>query len=246
MQNFLEKEEVLLTSKLDARGKLKLAGLFDLFMDLAAEHAQYIGVGYEQMLAHRAFWLAVRTRVRLYKTPGLQDRVRIRTWPGTPEHVKCNRFYTMTMDGETLAEGRTEWAAQDIDTGRVLKTDAFGYPLDMTPLPEKVCAEPFTRFREKPEPEDLLTHYTVGSRDIDTGRHMNNVAYVRMLMGTFSVAELESMDIAEAEIAYSAACREGEELSIYRRRDGEGFHFLVQKPDGATATQMVLRLREQS
>lgn len=243
MQNYLEKEEVLLTSKLDYAGRLKTAGLFDLFMDLAAEHAEYIGVGYESMLAHRAFWLAVRTRVRIYRTPGLQDRVQVKTWPGTPGAVKCDRFYRLRMVDEILAEGRTEWVAQDIDTGRVLKPDAYGYPTDMVPLPERVCSAPFTRFKEKPEPADLCARYTVGSRDIDTGRHMNNVAYVRMLMGTFTVAELESMDIAEVEVAYSAACREGEELTVYRRRDEEGFRFLIVKPDGTTAVQMAVRLR---
>lgn len=243
MQNFLEKEEVLLSSKLDYAGKLKTAGLFDLFMDLAAEHAEYLGVGYKTMLARRAFWLAIRTRVRIYRTPELQDKVKVRTWPGKPGMVKCDRFYSLTMDGETLAEGRTEWVAQNVDDGRVLKTVDFGYPLDLTPLPERVCDGPFTRFKERPDPADLLTSYTVGSRDIDTGRHMNNVAYVRMLMGTFSVAELERMDIAEVEIAYSAACREGEKLAVYRRRDEEGYHFLVQKPDGTTAVQMAVRTR---
>ncbi len=243
MENFLEKEEVLLSSKLDYAGKLKVAGLFDLFMDLAAEQAAYMDVGYEQMLAHRAFWLAVRTRIRIYKVPGLMDRVTVRTWPGKPGSVKCDRFYSLTMNGETLAEGRTEWAAQNIDDGRLLKTSAFGYPVDLVPRPERVCEGPFTRFKEQPEPDNLVACYTVGSRDIDTGRHMNNVAYVRMLMGTFSVAELAAMDIAEVEIAYSAACREGEELTVYRRRDGEGWHLLVQKPDGTAAVQMVLRLR---
>ncbi len=243
MQNFLEKEEVLLSSKLDYAGKLKLSGLFDLFMDLAAEHAEYIGVGYKAMLEHRAFWLAVRTRVRIYQTPGLQDRVTVKTWPGVPGMVKCDRFYRLTMGDTLLAEGRTEWAAQNIDDGRLLKNDAYGYPADLVPLPERVCDGHFTRFRERPDPENLLTRYTVGSRDIDTGRHMNNVAYVRMLMNTFSVAQLEAMDIAEAEISYSAACREGEELAIYRRKDEEGWHMLVQKPDGTTAAQMVLRLR---
>ena len=243
MQNYLEKDEVLCTSKLDYAGMLRLSGLFDLFMDLAAEHAECIGVGYHDMLSRRAFWLAVRTRVRIYKNPGYMDRVRVRTWPGQPGNVKCDRFYRLTKDGEVLAEGRTEWVAQNVDTGRVMKRDDFGYPADLEHLPERVCGEPFTRFKEKPEPAYLHARYTVTSRDIDTGRHMNNVAYVRMLMGTFTVAELEAMDVAEAEISYSAACREGEELRVYRRRDEEGWHLLVQKPDDSVAAQMVLRLR---
>ena len=243
MKNHLEKEEALFTSRLDYEGKLKLSGLFDLFMDLAAEQAELMGVGYADMMSHRAFWLAVRTRVRIYKNPGYGDVVTVKTWPGKPALVKCDRFYTLKKGDELLAEGRTEWAAQNIDTGRVMKTDGFGYPVDMEPLPERVLDWPFTRFKEKPDPAALHATYTVGSRDIDTGRHMNNVAYVRMLMGTFSVAELEAMDVAEAEISYSSACREGETLRIYRRKDEEGWHLLVQKPDDTTAAQMVLRLR---
>ena len=243
MENFLEKEETLYTSKLDYGGNLKLAGLFDLFMDLAAEQAERMNVGYADMMGHRAFWLAVRTRVRIHKTPGYGDKVTVKTWPGKPGIIKCDRFYTLKRNGELLAEGRTEWAAQNVDTGRVMKTSEFGYPVDMEPLPERVCEGLFTRFKEKPEPENLHTTYTVCSRDIDTGRHMNNVAYVRMLMGSFTVSELESMDIAEAEINYQDACREGEELRLYRRKDEEGWHLLVQKPDGAVAAQMILRLR---
>ncbi len=243
MENYLDKEETLYTSKLDYAGRLKLAGLFDLFMDLAAEQAERMGVGYDDMMAHRAFWLAIRTRVRIYENPGYGDAVTVRTWPGTAGNVKFDRFYTLKRDGEVLAEGRTEWAAQNVDTGRLMRPGEFGYPTDLRPLPERVCDGPFTRFREKPEQGALCARYTVGSRDIDTGRHMNNVAYVRMLMGTFSVAELEAMDVAEAEIAYSAACREGEELSVYRRRDEEGWHLLVCKPDGTTAVQMALRMR---
>lgn len=243
MENVFEKDVAVMSSMVDAQGRMGIPAIFDLLMDLASEHAERLGVGFHAMAGHHAYWVAVRTRVRILERPALLERITARTWPGKPGMVKCDRFYRLSRDGAVLAEGRTEWVGQDTDTGRVLKTDAYGYPAGLEHLPERVCQEPFTRFREQPAPEALCAQYTVGSRDIDLGRHMNNVAYVRLLLGTFSVAELEDMDIAEAEIAYSMACREGETLSIYRRRDEEGWHFLVQKPDGTAAVQMVLRTR---
>ena len=243
MENLFETEFTVPSSASDAAGRMSLAGIFDRCMDMASEHAERLGVGFDDMHERRAFWLAVRTRVRIYERPRLMERVLARTWPGRPGAVKCDRFYTLSRDGQVLAEGRTEWVGQDIDTGRVLKVGDFGYPLSMEHRPERVCDGPFTRFREQPAPENFLASYRVGSRDIDMGRHMNNVAYVRMLLGTFSVAELEAMDIAEAEVSYSMACREGEELSLYRRRGEDGWYFLVQKPDGTAAVQMALRLR---
>lgn len=118
----------------------------------------------------------------------------------------------------------------------------YGVLQSMEHWPEKVCTGPFTRFREAPAAENLVKTYTIGSQDIDTGRHMNNVAYIRMLLGTFTTAELADMPVREVEVAYRVACFEGQTLSIYRRRDEEGWHFLVQNPDGETALQAVLRL----
>ena len=243
MQNYLERDFTVLSSAADTEGRMSVAALFDRCMDLAAEHGEHLGVGFRDMAKRGAFWVAVRTRIRIYEVPALMDAVRAKTWPLLSGRVKCDRCYRLTREDTLLAEGRTEWAGQNVDTGMPLRNDAFGYPTEMEHLTEKTCPAPFTRFKEQPQEENFLTTYTVGSRDIDIGHHMNNVAYVRALMGTFSVAELAAMDIEEVEIYYSAACLEGEELKVYRRQDEEGWHFLVQKPGDITAVQMAVRLR---
>ena len=243
MKNILEQLITIPSSRTDARGQLSVVGAFHTIMDLASDHAEIIGVGYGDMCARGAYWVAVRTRLRFYDRPAMGQEVRLQTWPGKAGSVKCDRFYRISQGARPVIEGRTEWVAQDFETGRILKTDAFGYPLDMAVRPERVCDVPFTRFKDDPAPENLVQTYTVGSQDIDTGRHMNNVAYVRMLMGTFTVAQIEAMDICEVEVAYRVACREGEALTIYRRQDGEGWHFLVCKADGTAAMQAVIRLK---
>ena len=242
-ENIFETAFAVQSSQVNAQGRMSVAGMFDLFMDMASSHAEKLGVGYDGMRARHAYWVAVRTRVRVYERPRLTETVTARTWPGKPGAIKCDRFYTIARGDTVLAEGRTEWVGQNTDTGRVMKVGDFNYPLTMEHRTEKVCQEPFTRFREQPDPENLCLTYTVGSRDIDMGRHMNNVAYIRMLLGTFTVAELEAMDIAEVEISYAMACREGETLSVYRRRDEEGWRFLAQKTDGTTAVQMAIRVK---
>lgn len=242
MENFFEKDFTVASSVVDPEGRLSLPGIFDLFMDLASEHAERLGVGFQAMSGKNAYWVAVRTRVRVYERPALLQTVRARTWPGRPGAVKCDRFYRLSLGGTVLAEGRTEWVGQNTVTGGIMKTADFGYPAEMEHLSERVCEAPFTRFRGQGAAEDLYGMYTVGSRDIDMGRHMNNVAYVRMLLGTFTVAELAAMDVAEAEVSYASACREGERLAIFRRKDEDGWHFLVQKADGTRAVDMILRL----
>lgn len=234
MNNQLTKTFHVPSSGCDAQGLLGIRNIFDLFMDLAAEHAVELGVGYLDMLERGCYWVAVRSRVRIYRRAKLGQTVTAETWPGKPGLAKSDRFYRLMSGGGLLAEGRTEWAAQDIETGAVRRTDSYAWP-DLEPRPERVCGEPFTRFRPLASGETFS--YTVSSMDIDTGRHMNNVAYIRMLLATFTTAELAAMDIGEMEISYRRACREGERLSIRRLASDGLWLFQADSAGGETAAQ---------
>ena len=168
------------------------------------------------------------------------------TWPGKPGLAKCDRFYRLFAGERLLAEGRTEWAVQDLETGMVRRTDSFGYPLTLPYRPDRVCDGAFTRFRDADitsmEPVRI---YAVDPMDIDTGHHMNNTAYIRMLLGTFSTAELNAMQVSEIEISYRRGCFEGEILSIYRRRENGVWSFDVKKPDGETAVHALVKTEQQ-
>ena len=93
-------------------------------------------------------------------------------------------------------------------------------------------------------PEELVQRHTVRSTDIDMGRHMNNVAYVRLLLDCFPASVLAGGEIASMEIHYAAPCFEGEELSVLCRREGSICRMAVRKPDGKTAILAAVRFHE--
>jgi len=244
MKNIWREDYTILTSLCDAEGKLGIRNAFDIFMDMASAHAAHLNVSYYDLLEKHCFWVAVRTRVNFAERPRLGDTVTVETWPGKPGLAKSERYYRIYRDGSVLAEGRTEWAAQDIDTGAVRRMDSFGFPMELDFCMEKVCSEPFTRFRDFASKEDVPARiYTVDPMDIDVGKHMNNVAYIRMLLGTFTTKEQQEIDVSEVEISYRRACFEGEKLFIYRRQEGGAWLFQVSRPDGETAIHALLRLR---
>lgn len=240
MENTLRKEIPVLSSLCDLEGRMGVYDIFNCFMDMAAEHADKIGVGYYTMLEKRAYWVAVRTRVRFYGRPAIMDTIGGESWPLAPGLAKNDRFYRLWKDGRVLAEGRTEWAAQNMDTGRVMRsTDYFPDTLDFRT--DKVCEEPFTRF--KPIAGEYETFsYTVTAMDIDTGCHMNNGMYIRMLLNTFYGEELRAMNVSEVEISYRRACLEGERLTVRRRFKDGAWWFDVLRPDGELAVQALMKV----
>lgn len=241
MGNTLNKNIRVLSSLCDLEGRMGVYNIFNCFMDMAAEHAEQIGVGFYTMLEQRCYWVAVRTRVKFYDRPAIMETIEGESWPFAPSLAKNDRFYRLVKDGKVLAEGRTEWAAQNMDTGRVMRCADY-FPGGTDFRTDKVCEEAFTRFKPLAGEWEEFS-YAVTAMDIDTGCHMNNVMYIRMLLNTFSGEELRAMDISEVEISYRRACLEGERLTI-RRAFREGVYwFDVVKPDGEIAVQALVKTR---
>ena len=234
MEAKLQREMTVLPSVCDLEAKLSVADVFGLFMDIAAAHADALGVGADAMISRGLFWLTVKTKVRLYRRPRLMERITVHTRPLVPEKIRSIREYRLTCGGELLAEGKTEWAVMEIQSGRIHPmADVFSAELELGKEPEMTA--PFQRIPPDFSSDELLGTYKVRSTDIDLGGHMNNVAYLRAILGCLPGKELKALPQAEVEIAFRAPCFEGENLEIRRRVTSEGWDFAALKPDGTPA-----------
>ena len=201
-----------------ADARLSLWGAFSLCMDLAAEHAQDIGVGMADMQKKDLFWLTVRTRIRFFRRPALMESVTAATWPEKPGAARCNRDYALISGGETLLLGKTEWTVMNTATGRIHPAKGV-YPEELTRAitDETVWTEPFARISEDFSGCQEVGEYTVRSTDIDLGGHMNNAVYPRALFSLFSAAELSAREITDAELNFRSPSFEGETLRVFSR-----------------------------
>ena len=221
MQGYFERELTILPSMCDAAAKLGVPNAFALFMDIATEHAEALGIGMNGLMKQGLFWLTVRTRIRFIERPALTETVTVRTWPETPERSRCNRDYAILRDGRAIVEGKTEWMIMNMKTGRLSPVNGV-FPEDLELLEDRVLPEPFMRMTDDFDGAGTLGTYTVRSTDIDLGGHMNNAAYIRAIAGMFSSQDWQAMDIHEMEVSFRAPCFEGETLLVQRRDTGEG------------------------
>lgn len=221
-------------SRCDYSGQLSLTDVFSACQDIATEHAELLGFGGDAMAAKGLFWMTARTRVHIYRRPAMLTEYAIETWPAAPGATRCDRFYRASNGDEVLFEGRTEWCVWDFRAGRTVSPaplfdDSFDFREDT------VLAAPYARFRHNFTDEDVVFSYRVSASDIDIGRHMNNVAYPRMLLNSFSTKELAAMDIAEMEILFMMPTMEGDTLDICRRKTDTGYEFGARRSNGRYA-----------
>ncbi|MBP5165742.1 MAG: hypothetical protein ILP09_00610 [Oscillospiraceae bacterium] len=220
MDEIYEKEIEIGPSVCDASGLLSYHDAFGLFMNAASAHADRLGIGIGDLTGKDLFWLTVKTRVEFTARPHMGQTVTVRTWPEAPEKVRGDRSYELERDGEVMIRGKTEWAVINTVTRRPALLNDI-YPDSLSYSRPSACPGPYARIPEDFEENDRCFEHTVLSTDIDVGGHMNNTAYVRSVISSFSNAELRSLDIRRIDVIFRASCFEGDRLIFQKRaRDG--------------------------
>lgn len=240
MNNKLVKNFEIPASMSDHNSYIGIADIFALFMDLATEHGSTIQLGRPDLEKHNLIWLITKSKIKITIRPHTTQNVTLTTWPTAPGKLTCERFYTISDKNNLLCEGKNEWAMLNIKTGKLARI-ADAYPTELIHLEETVCNIPFAKVSKNFDDAKEIAKYTVRSVDIDGSQHMNNVAYIRAVLGAFSCDEIDKMNVCEADVTYRLQCYEGETLYIKKREIENGCEIGVIKQDGTTAAVVTLK-----
>lgn len=217
----LSYETDIRSSQCDYSGRLGVAQCFDLFMDLATQHADALGIGRKRLDPEGLAWVITKSIVKVYRMPEMSERVEAATWPAQPSGVHCDRYYTLKdAAGKLLACGKTEWVNMDLNTGR-LSPVARLFSEDTEFCTECPVPENFTRIKGEFPAEPFASH-PVRTGDLDVNRHVNNTKYVYALLDCFDTAELKARPVKAMEVLYKNQAREGDTLEFFRRTSEDG------------------------
>ena len=207
-------------SMCDENSLMSIPAILDMFQDVAGIHADSVGIGALDLEERGLFWIVSKIRLRISRRPLVQEMLEATTWIQPAERVSCERDWALSKDGEQLAYVRSIWAALRRDNFRPGHMADF-YPdsdFDIAP-PDDI---PFTRMGKNFDDAEPLGEYRIRSVDIDRGGHMNNVNYVRAMLGCFSCRQLEEMNIKELDMQFLLQCYEGETIRFVRRPSENG------------------------
>jgi acyl-ACP thioesterase len=220
MNAVYESTTLIVPSLADHNGLLSIPGAFRLFQDIASAHSEELRAGYGDLLKRDLFWLTVKTKLVFRERPKMGQAITLRTWPEAPGKLRCCRSYELECGGEVLVTGRTEWAIMNFVQQRLHSPQDI-YPEGFVFREGAAVQESFARIPEHFDGFEPYATYTVPSTDIDIGNHMNNVAYVTALAGSFSTEEWDRLPKHTVDVLFRASCFEGEALE-FRKKETEG------------------------
>lgn len=230
------KENVkILPSMCDSKSRLSIPAAFDLFQNMATLHADHFDIGPDGMNRRNYFWIISKTAMHFYRMPVMMDDVTAKTWIQPADRAKCERDFALFSGHDPLLVCRSIWAVMSHDTGRLVPMAGL-YPdyLEFSePVPDEAV---FSKIGKDFAGAKTVGEYTIRSIDMDLGGHMNNVNYIRAMLGCFSTDEIEAMDIHDIEVQYLSQSYEGETLTFRcRRTDSGAYEIGAIKKDGKAA-----------
>lgn len=196
-------------------GEMPISLAAERVIEIATNHADRLGVGYEAMIQQNQAWVLSRLSIEMMRYPAVNEDYRLTTWVSSFNRRFSERdFQFSTLDGRPLGYARTMWAAIDLSSRGVGELDI------VTRLGEVIVDRPcpIAAIPRLGAVADDCRHsgYKFAYRDIDFNRHVNSVAYIRLLLDAWSLEHHDRYRVKRIDTAYihEARCGDGVDLLV--------------------------------
>ena len=231
MEKYVKNYEIR-SADCDQNGLLRLRTLFNLFQDLADDHANIMGVGYHFCKEHGIGWIGGAYHIRINQMPKWEDKVRLLTWPSASTAVTGIREFQMCSEkGDILIDASSQWVLVDTQKFRPISVAKYIGSYEL--IPERSVD---TSFEKLPTLEriDYETDEIVRYDDIDLNNHVNNAVYPAWILDALPVEFLKQHVLKELKIQFKKSALLSDFIHIQTQIEGEHTFHVITNKDGSS------------
>lgn len=203
-----ETKITLFDSYFDANDNLSPKSILSIFQDVAARHADDIGVGFKTMVEKNLYWVLSRVKFDVLKMPKPTQTVIVQTWPHEKGRIDFDRdMKILSEDGETLVIATSKWCVIDTVERKLQRTENVNYIGEI--CPDKNYEERFDKIAVPADTQQVSFVHKVKFSDLDHNKHMNNTNYASLVLNA-----AENKTINHFEINFINECLLGDEIEV--------------------------------
>lgn len=218
MQKTYRKTYQITTNMLDCHDCLKMSTLLDVAQEVAGDHAEELGCGFETMIKQDLIWVIVRNYVEIIKKPINFKEIEVVTYPLKPRFVEFNRETEFYHDGELFAVSRSTWMVINIKDFSVKAPDFFkDFDDDLGYFKRRIRKLPVIDKSQLQKVKEVDVLYSM----LDHNGHMNNTKYVDFYLDIFR----PEFSVKTLQIEYIKQSFLDDKLSLYIK-ENEGKRYL--------------------
>lgn len=218
-KNSCSREIVVGWHDCDIKGDFRPYAFLSHTQEIAGEHANILGFGYNDLIKENHVWVLSRIMVRYLTHPGWCDRLTLKTWhKGMLSLFGLRDFVMYDESGQRAIVATSSWLIMNTQTRKIDRSTVFSSAayMESTNRDNNAIEEPCGRIKRIPEMEYVRTH-TVLCSDIDFLGHTNNAKYIEWITDSLGLQFLKEHRIAEFQVNFNAETRFGDKIDIYKK-----------------------------
>ena len=236
------------TLNINNRKKLSLFGLLGILQDIAGEHADMLGFGYNDLLQQQCFWVLIRQKLRMEFWPQWNDTITVKTWPQPLSGIYAFREYEIFVGDKKAGDCSTTWITLDSETRKPKKLENTYEYLDVnTKLKLDYTAQKIVM----PPNVEKLKSFEVRNSDLDINEHVNNIKYSQWILDAIAFEYHKNYLIEEYEVNFMGETFLNNKIDIYsniyeaEKHNENSITFKAMLSDSPT-TVLIARLKVKS
>lgn len=220
------------TDYVDWEKKLSISGLLLFLQEIAWEHANNGGFGYNQLNEKGQFWVLSKLKIQIDRYPQWNDELHLHTWSKEPEAFTAYRdFIGYGQQHAQLFKATSTWHILSMATGRPQRVDELKKDF---PIPENLHAIE-SKPGKLPPPENGVASdpLKVVLSDIDMNLHVNNTRYIQWVLDSFPHDFVQSHKIIEIEVNF-----------LQQAKLGDSYYIVTQNLESGTCLSAAIRVED--
>ena len=212
-------------------GKLSTSYMFYQMQEIAWEHANLLGFGYNRLRHENQYWVLSRLKVKINRRPEWGEDFNLETWSrGTDGFYGYRDFNFVDRKGENIVQATSSWLVLDADTRRIVRLSKFK---EFPEYAESVFGRNASKVKP-PVSEEPLEFTPVLFNEIDINQHFNTGRYLERIINNYAFTFHEKNELTEFELNFLKEGLQTDRLAVKKQQLDEMNYLcsVVRESDG--------------
>lgn len=196
----------------DFQQNLKPSVMMQFFQEIASNHAEALGGGYDALITRDLFWALSRLKVEITRMPRWGESILIETWPCGNEGLLFRRdFIVYDKEKQVIIRGASGWLLVAASTLRPQRPSLLGIDLPLNNGKRSLDTFPD---RLPTQTSKIAFRKTVAYNEIDQNLHVNNTRYLDWATDCFQINHYQSHTLSEFSLEFLAETHWNDEIEL--------------------------------
>jgi|SRR5690554_3649850 len=184
---------------IDKSGYLSIPFMFYQMQDIAWEHANLLGFGYNNLKESNQFWVLSRLKVKITRRPKWSEAFNLETWSRGTDGFYGYRDYNFIDDsGNIIIQATSSWLVLDANTRRIVRLSKFK---EFPEYSESVFNSNASKIKA-PQTEESMDFLPVQFSEIDINQHFNSGRYLERIINSYTFDFHQKHELEEFEVNF--------------------------------------------